>query len=108
MDPLAGDDDRPLGRDQRRGDLRDRPRVGPLLSRGVFWYSSGPLISSRKRSDGNSISTGPGRPFLTWVKARRSASTVASGTVTCSIHLVTWRKFSAALKFGRTWLTLRA
>ena len=40
--------------------------------------------------------------------ARRRASTVASGTVTCSIHLVTWRKFSAALKFGRTWLTLRA
>ena len=81
---------------------------GPLFSRGVFWYSIGPLISSRSRSDGNSISTGAGRPFLTWVKARRNASSVALGTVTCSIHLVTWRKFSAALKFGRTWLTFRA
>jgi len=83
---------------------------GPLFSCGAFLYSatSASGISSRRMSVGNSTSTGPGRPFLTVVKARRSVSIVASATVTCSHNLVTWRKFSAALKFGCTWLMLRA
>ncbi len=37
MDALAGDDDRALGRDQSRGDFRDRARVGAALQpRGLL------------------------------------------------------------------------
>ena len=37
MHALAGEDHRALGRDQRRGDLRDRLRVGAAFSCGVLW-----------------------------------------------------------------------
>ena len=80
-------------RDTSRGSGPERRRCV-----GVYWIGSG--TSSRRRSVGNSISTGRGRPFFTWVNARRIASTTASGTITCSHHLVTCWKFRNELKFG--------
>jgi hypothetical protein len=45
-------------------------------------------LKNPNRPVGSSTSTGRGRPFLTWVKARRSASGSAAANVTCSADLV--------------------
>jgi hypothetical protein len=52
---------------------------------------SGSGTSSWYTSTGISTSTGRGRPFFTWVNARRIASGTASPITTCSHHLVTLR-----------------
>ena len=67
-------------------------------SAGVCDQPSG--ISAFHRSAGTSIRTGPGRPFLSWAKARRKIAGTLSGVATCSADLVTLRMFRAELKFG--------
>ena len=59
--------------------------------RGVALYTRGSGTSSIIMSTGISTSTGRGRPFFTWVKARRMASGTSTARITHSAHLVTCR-----------------
>ena len=111
VDALAGDDDRALGRDQRLGDLRDRLRVGAALQpRRLLVFGDERVRHLLAQEVGRELDQHRARAAV--LDRRKGAAQrldrSRSATVTCSHHLVTWRKLSAALKFGCTWLMLRA